>query len=348
MSRRTLRGKLATLIAVTSLLSMLVFSGVVYLGIYLEEETDLDIVEADDDATRFLLLTFGMAAPISLALTLGGALWLARRWIRPIEEVIRAGGAMSVERLGERLALPPGDDELRDMVRTLNDLFARLEAGFQGLHSFAADVSHEMRTPLAIAISELEVALRRPRSHEEWSEATGSVLRSLRRLVELVEALLELARGGIAGPREPVDLTELAEEVVGMYGSRSQAAGITLVHTSVGQVSARANRAALSTALGAVVANGLRYTPRGGRVEVRVEPGAVLEVDDSGPGVPAAEREAIFAPLRRGAAASDGDEAGLGLGLAIVRRVMEQHGGRVEVGESPLGGARFTLHVPSS
>ena len=353
--RTTLRRRLAVLIATACLLSLLVFSAVAYLGIYLEEETELDLIpEADDDATAFLVLTFGLAAPICLAVTLSGSLWLARRWIRPIEEVIRAAGEMSVDELDRRLPVPRADDELRDMVRTLNELFARLEDGFEGLHSFAASVSHELRTPLAIAISELEVAARRPRSDEEWRESAGHVLVSLRRLVQLVEALLELARGGIAGPRDEVDLSELAEEVVSTFAERAEQTGLALIHTSREAAPALVSRGAITAALSALVANALRYTPPGGRVEVSAEVeaggGAARHVDDSGPGVSEEARALVFEPLQRGAAGREADrraeEAGLGLGLAIVSRVIEQHGGSVDVGRSPLAGARFTLRLP--
>lgn len=351
---RTLRGKLARLVAATSLLSLLVFSAVAYLGIYLEDEAHIKIVpEADDDATQFLLLAFGVAAPITLALTITAAMWVARRSLRPIEDVIHAASEMSVDHMDRRIVLPLDRDELHDMVATLNGLFDRLERGFQGLHTFAADASHELRTPLAIAINSLEVAERRPRTHEEWLEAVHHALDALRRMVQLIDALLDLARGGIAGPRAATDVTAVVDEVVGMFSSRFEAAGVGLEHTSRGTAIAHVNRAALATAVSAVISNALRYTPRGGRAELTVETVAgrpiVIHVDDSGPGVPEPERAAIFEPLRRGSAgqASASDGGGLGLGLAIVRRIMQQLDGDVAVTESPLGGARFSLEVPA-
>ena len=139
-----------------------------------------------------------------------------------------------------------------------------------------------------------------------------------------------------------------------MFRARAEAAGIELAHVSVGEVTSSGNRAALGTAVSALVANALRYTPRGGRVELtvaRADQEVLVHVDDSGPGVPSTERAEIFAPLRRGEAgrradSASPDQVGLGLGLAIVRRVADQHGGSVEVGESTLGGARFTLRLP--
>jgi signal transduction histidine kinase len=355
-TRPTLRRKLAVLIASTTVISLLVFSGVAYLGIYLEEADFEMIPEADDDATQFLLIAFGIAAPISLVLTLTAARWLSRRALRPIEEVIAGAAAMSVDHLDRRLELPAQRSELHDMVDTLNGLFARLEVGFAGLQTFAADVSHELRTPLAVVISELEVASRRTRTHAEWSEAADRALQTLRRMVQLVEALLELARGGIPGPRERVELTALADEVVGMNCRRAELVGVRLTHSSRDPIEADVNRASLATAMSALVENAVRYTPSGGRVEVSVANadtgGVVIAVDDTGPGVPADERSVIFAPLIRGAAGREADvrhgsdRAGLGLGLAIVRRIAEQADGEVEVEASALGGARFVIRLP--
>jgi signal transduction histidine kinase len=294
-----------------------------------------------------------VAAPITLVITITTAVWIARRSLRPIEDVIGAAGEMSVDHLDRRIEVPPDKDELHDMVSVLNGLFDRLERGFHGLHSFAADASHELRTPLAVAVSSLEVAARRPRSHEEWGETAEQVLVALRRMVQLVDSFLELARGGIAGPRQPVDVREVVDEVVGVFATRFEEAGVKLESSPEAAAVAHVNRAALVTALSAVVANALRYTPRGGRAAVTVEPIAgrrvAIHVDDSGPGVPPEERAAIFEPLRRGSAGKQaGDEDGLGLGLAIARRILEQLDGAITVTGSPLGGARFTLEVPAA
>jgi two-component system OmpR family sensor kinase len=349
-ARRTLRRRLAILIATTTVISLLVFSAVVYLGIYLEEADVEGIPEADDDATQFLLLAFGVAAPLSLGLTLAIARGLTRRALRPVEDVIAGAAAMSTDHLDRRIPLPADGGELHDMVETLNGLFARLEVGFAGLRSFAADASHELRTPLAVVIAELEVSARRARTHEEWVAAAGRALATLRRMTLLVEALLELARGGIPGPRERVELTGLVEEVAGTFAARAEAAGLVLEHISGDPIEADVYRASLATALSALVENAVRYTPSGGRIEVAARRGATgrieLVVDDSGPGVDPDERSEIFAPLVRGAAGRDG--AGLGLGLAIVQRIAERAGADVTVDASPLGGARFAIRLPAS
>jgi two-component system, OmpR family, sensor kinase len=357
-TRPTLRRKLAVLIATTTVISLLVFSAVVYLAIYLEDVAKVKAIpEADDDATQFLLLAFGVAAPISLVLTFAIARALTRRVLRPVEDVIAGAAAMSTDHLDRRIAVPEDRGELHDMVETLNGLFARLEVGFAGLRSFAADVSHELRTPLAVVIAELEVSARRARTHDEWLVAADRALATLRRMTMLVEALLELARGGIPGPRERVELTALVEEVAGTFAHRAELAGLTLAHTSGDPIEASVYRASLATALSALVENALRYTPAGGRIEVAVarRDGRIeIAVDDTGPGVAPEERSEIFAPMVRGAAGREiertrgVDGAGLGLGLAIVQRISERAGADVLVDTSPLGGARFAIRLPAS
>jgi signal transduction histidine kinase len=346
----SLRTKVARLLAITTFVSLVSFSAVVGLVVYLEDGLDLSFIpEADDEPAKFFLLVFAIAAPISLAITLTAARYLVRSAVRPIEAVIAEARTMTVDDLDRRIEVPPDRDELREMIETLNALFARLATGFRDLHAFAADVSHELRTPLAAVVVELEVALRRERSHAEWTAAAERALASLRRTVQLVEALLDLARGSIPGERERADVVAVVDEVAGTFTARADAAGITLAHVSDGEATATVDRVSLAVALGVLIDNAIRYTPHGGRVELAVVPyGDTLQiaVDDSGPGVDADEAERIFAPMVRGAAGHT--HAGLGLGLAIARRVMEATGGRVDVEASDLGGARFTLAIPTS
>ena len=346
----SLRGKVTRLLAITTLVSLVSFSAVVGFVVYLEDGLDLSFIpEADDEPAKFFLLVFAIAAPISLAITLTAGRYLVRSAVRPVEAVIAEARTMTVDDLDRRIELPPDRDELREMIETLNALFARLAAGFRDLHAFAADVSHELRTPLAAVITELEVASRRERSHAEWSAAADRALASLRRTVQLVEALLDLARGGIPGTREEADVVGVVDEVAATFAARAASAGVTLAHVPADDATATVDRVSLTVALGVLIDNAIRYTPSGGRIELAVAhhgDTVQIAVDDSGPGVEPAERGRIFAPLVRGAAGRA--HAGLGLGLAIARRVMEASGGRITVEASDLGGARFTLAIPAS
>lgn len=342
----SLRGQLVRLIATSILSSLALFAAITFAVIVLEDALDVDAIPELDDDPAFLLAAFAVAAALSLAILLPLAAWLSRRALAPLEAVIEAAHEMGVEHLDRRLEVPDGPDELRELAEALNGQWARLEVGFEALERFAADASHELRTPLAVARSELEVTRRRERTVAEWEEAADRALAALGGLGRLVEALLELARGGEGAARQTVELGELCDEVCAVLAPRAAAAEVELGVALDDPAAVWAEPATLSTALSALVANAIRYTPAGGRVEVRVA-GAAVHVDDSGPGVDDAERARIFEPLARGAAgrAADhrGGEAGLGLGLAIARRIARHHGAELELSDSPLGGARFSL-----
>ena len=268
---------------------------------------------------------------------------------------------MGARDLHRRLQLPSNDPELAELVTALNKLFERLESGFGALERYASDASHELRTPLAVVASELEVALRHERSSAQWEQVAETALDEVQRLTRLVEALLALARLDGLPPDDTVslDVHEAAEEVVARMVPQANTAELSLtLDASTGEsLRVLANADALASSLTSLLTNALRYTPRGGKVRVSVERASEdridLVVDDSGPGVPNAERETIFEPFARGSASRtaeerDGKSGGVGLGLAMVRRVAERHGGTVRVDASPLGGARFTLSLPKA
>ena len=243
-------------------------------------------------------------------------------------------------------------------METLNSLFTRLEAGFSAQASFAFDVSHELRTPLSVVITELEIALRRPRSETEWQASAQTVLAEARKAARVVDTLLRHARAGFEPRlRARVNLQELAQRVVDEQAPVARQLGLTLALVAASDaanvIGATGDADALHTALTSVVANAVRYTPSGGQIRLLVEVGdaqAQLHVDDSGPGVDASEREAIFAAFVRGVEGrhldAQGADAGTGLGLALARRIVEAHDGRLKADESPLGGARFTFFLP--
>jgi len=353
---RTLRGRLSAWIALTTLLAMSAFAVVSYFLLVAEEvaEAHEPPEEVEADIRSRMLMTLGLVAPGALVVVTAGVLGLARRVLRPLDDVIREAGQMSPRDLNRRFELPPRDDELE----TLNSLFTRLEAGFSAQASFAFDVSHELRTPLSVVITELEIALRRPRSETEWQASAQTVLAEARKAARVVDTLLRHARAGFEPRlRARVNLQELAQRVVDEQAPVARQLGLTLALVAASDaanvIGATGDADALHTALTSVVANAVRYTPSGGQIRLLVEVGdaqAQLHVDDSGPGVDASEREAIFAAFVRGVEGrhldAQGADAGTGLGLALARRIVEAHDGRLKADESPLGGARFTFFLP--
>ena len=234
------------------------------------------------------------------------------------------------------------NDEVAALVSALNALLGRLESGFAAQARFAADASHELRTPLAVIAGQLEVALRRPRSEAEWTETATTVLDEVRRLIRLGEALLRLRRAEVQllGTTAATELVSLVEAGASRSGGDG---GVTISVGSLPAVSVRGDADELGAALGNVVANAVRATPRGGTVRLRAEEDGDwirLHVEDEGPGLAAGDAERIFAPFVRG----EGSD-GFGLGLTIARGVALAVGGELAVAASDRG-AHFVFTLP--
>jgi two-component system heavy metal sensor histidine kinase CusS len=358
--RRSLHVRLAGWMVVSTLITVAVFSSVLYVTLRLEEVDQAPSSGHSEEplgaeASEQMLVATLFAAPIALLVAVGGAVLLSRRALRPLAEVIAAARRVTTSNLQQRLPLPARQDELYELTAEMNGLLERLDQGFSALARYAADASHELRTPLAVIVSKLEVAARHPRSVLEWEGAVSGALAELRRLAQLVEALLALARADApAQPAVELDLREQIDLVLSNYEERAKASGIALSRATEGDLQPTpvlGDLDAIGIALRNVIDNAIRYTPRGGRVRVSLHVSSVqLEVlvEDSGPGVALQERESIFLPLRRGSAAAAEGSIGHGLGLAIVRRVMQSHGGTVHVEAGSDGGASFVLCFPRS
>jgi signal transduction histidine kinase len=351
-SMRSLRGRVAVWMFAASSLSLLIFAIAAYIVVRIEESVerpDPDVAIAE--ARRQVLTPLAIAAPIGIALSTAGALWLSRRALAPVDRVIAAAREITVENLDRRIDVPARDDELRTLVSTLNDLLDRIERGHRALAMFAADASHELRTPIAAISSELEVALRRPRTPEQWAQSAQTSLDELRRLARVMDSLLRFAQADAApgASTDDVELAELVDDITSIHASAARAAGVELSARCETDVHVRGDADMLSTAISNLVVNAIRYTPRGGTITATVEiadGAAHVHVDDNGRGLAPGELDAIFTPFARGTQAKSADSAGLGLGLPIARRIAERHGGTIAANNRPSGGARFSLRLP--
>ncbi|MCY1061521.1 ATP-binding protein [Nannocystis sp. SCPEA4] len=348
---------LAWWIGISTTLSLVVFAAAAAAIVYVDEQEEDEaagLVEEDslDEALGQVGLALAAAAPLGVTLAVAGAYWLARRAVVRVDAVIAAATRMSAEHLGERLPVSVAGDELDALAEALNGLFARLERGIALQRQFAADASHELRSPLAVLSSTLEVALRRPRSRDEWETVAKRALDEVRQMSRLVESLLMLTRAGVIVRRERTSLAQLSYAVAERWIPLAKAASVALQVCRVSHGAVMVERGLMEGALGNLVANAIAHSPSGGAVclESRcTDDGVDIIISDEGPGVPSHERERIFDPFVRGtASAADRTRvrAGLGLGLAIVRRVIEGHGGRVRVERAASGGAAFIVHLP--
>lgn len=301
---------------------------------------------AADMALRVLTPLFALI-PI-----LGVFVWVAiGRGLAPLVAVTDAVAGRKPESLAP-LALPAVPDELQPLVAALNDLLARLGDALDRQRAFTADAAHELRTPLAALQLQVQL-IERSRTDAERAQAVARLKAGLQRTAHVVEQLLTLARqeGAASGDAFTLlDLHALAGLAMAELAPLAHAKGIDLgMSSEEAPVPINGESAALHILLSNLLGNALRYTPAGGRVDVCVcltpEQACCLEVSDTGPGIPDAERARVFDRFFRGETVESG---GSGLGLAIVQRIAQRHGAQVTLHDGPAGnGLRVRVLFPA-
>ncbi len=285
--------------------------------------------------------------------TFVGGWWLGSRTIRPVHEVIDQSEEIGAGTLGRRIGVHADTQEYERLVRVLNTMLDRIDAAFDAQRRFTADASHELRSPVTALRGELELALRRERSPQEYRRVIASALEETERLSDLAADLLTLARSdaGAIEPRlVPVDVRERLSNTLERIRAKADAKQIRLGLTADGEVRAACDPDLLDRVAWNLLDNAIKFTTPGGRVEASVsavDADVVIEVADTGPGVPEHQREEIFRRFYRGNA-PHGPQAGTGLGLAIVRAIADAHGGSVTVENRDTGGALFSVRLPTN
>jgi two-component system OmpR family sensor kinase len=273
--------------------------------------------------------------------------WIVGRGLAPLAALADSLARRAPTSL-EPMPTLEAPDEVQPLVRSLNDLLARLGDAFDTQPRFAADAAHELRTPLTALTLQIQVA-RRAESPEERAVALDRLEQGVKRATRLVQQLLTMARlePDAARPTTSFDLAAVAASVVEEKTPFAEQQRLSLA-LAAAPVKLCGQEDALRILLANLVDNALRYTPPGGSVEVRVRPDgdlALVEVADSGPGIPEEERERVFDRFYRGRQAPSG---GSGLGLAIVRQIVTLHGGSITLGKSPSGGLLVSARFPAN
>ena len=291
-----------------------------------------------------------IAGPIALLVATGAGYLLAGLSLRPVDSMRRRAASISAATPGERLPVPHTRDEVERLGATLNAMLDRLEEGLARERAFVADAGHELRTPLALLRTELELALRHADSAEELHEAVRRSSREVDRLAQLAEDLLLLARShGDSLPLrvESLDVADLVTSVASRFEWRAQAAGRPLTTDQPDGLRLQGDPLRLEQALGNLVDNALRYGEGAVRVSARPASAMVeLHVTDEGPGIPPEFMARAFERFSRHDQART--RGGAGLGLAIVRAIAEAHGGSVHAATRDRGGADVWLTVPGT
>jgi heavy metal sensor kinase len=259
---------------------------------------------------------------------------------------------ISAEHLAARLEDTGANDELSRLARTLNEMLERLDTSFHQIRQFSADASHELQTPLTVLKGEIEVALRNPRTPEEYQRILKSALEEIDRVARLVEGLLLLARaeaGVLRMDLQPADLAQLVEDVYAQVKVLAETRNISLFLGRMEPLSIQGDYERLRRVLLNLADNAIKYTPPGGRVTISLQregEWAFLQVTDTGIGLSPEDRERIFQRFYRSAEARSRSEGGAGLGLCIARSIVEAHGGKIQVKSSPGLGSTFAVLLP--
>jgi two-component system, OmpR family, sensor kinase len=287
-----------------------------------------------------------LVIPLAVLIALIGAVLpgALRRGMKPLafaNDALGLRNARSLEPLDVR-GMPL---EILPVVRTLNDLLRRLQSAFAAQRNFVADAAHELRSPVTALQLQVQI-LEASRDPVERSLATAELATGIGRTRRLIEQLLYLSRasadesGDASFVPQNVDLSDLARDVVVRWSREAERRGIDLGADAMGVLSVAGNAAQLEIMLSNLVENALRYTRRGGVVDViaaQVEGLPTLRVVDDGPGIALAERERVFDRFYRSPEAVASEESGSGLGLAIVRSIAEKHGAVVLLHTAPSG-----------
>jgi two-component system OmpR family sensor kinase len=289
-----------------------------------------------------------IAGPVALVLACVIGYFLAGLSLRQVESMRRRAAAISAETPGDRLPVPPTGDEVERLGTTLNEMLARLEGALERERDFVADAGHELRTPLALLRTELELALRHARSPEELRSAVRTSSLEVERLAQLADDLLLIARsdrGKLDLKLESVDADELVQSVATRFQWRAEEAGRSLAHENGTHALVRGDRLRLEQALANLLDNALRHGHGTVRLAALTTNGTVeIHVQDEGDGFPPRFLAHAFERFTRDQAGRSG--GGTGLGLSIARAIAEAHGGTANAANRAGGGADVWLALP--
>ncbi|MBX3132076.1 MAG: HAMP domain-containing protein [Gemmatimonadaceae bacterium] len=290
-----------------------------------------------------------LAIPLAVLLAIVLGWVLTGRTLRPVAAMADAADRISADAYG-RLPVAVPDDELGRLGIRFNALLDRLDQAIATQRRFLADAAHELRTPIARARGVGDLALSQPAGAEDRN-ALQRTQRELEVMSRLVDELLELARSDASrgAALQPGFLDDVVTDVVGRFDGLARRNGVALLVEVPEEAPVRMDAASVARLVGILVDNAIRYTLRGGSVRVAVSAGpdaSTLVVEDSGIGIPAAERHRLFERFFRGAAARELAPDGSGLGLPIARAVAERHGARIEIAEHAPRGTRISVRFP--
>lgn len=313
-------------------------------------------VEGVDTALNRASNILLILTPSVFLIALLGGWFLVGRALKPVDDMTQAALTIESKRLDVRIVPPRSDNEISRLATALNAMLARLDHSFRQIERFTADASHELKTPLTSVRGEAEVALMGEHTPEEYRATLNSIIDEVDRLTSIVNNLLLLSRADaeqVLLRQEPLSLDEVAMQVYEKLEPIAHKRKVRLEMAEMEEVNMRGDALWLQQLLRNLLQNGINYTPEGGSVTLSVlnreQEGrhwGILEIRDTGVGIPQEHIPHLFDRFYRVDAARSRDQGGSGLGLNIVAWVAEAHGGTISVQSTVGVGTTFTVQLP--
>ena len=304
------------------------------------------------ESLRKLLYIIAILLPIGIIISLFSGYFLAQRVLSPVRLITKKAKEISAENLDEKISVNLPDDEIGELAKTFDSMMKRLKESFDELRQFSADVSHELRTPLTILKGEIELALKSDRDPEYYKKTLKSALEEVERLKRIVEDLLFLSKaeaGKITYRLTKVDILDVILSVINVLKLPIKQKNIKLDIKGEPETFVKGDENLLKQLIYNLVENAIKYNRKNGKIEIKIdrdEKYIILTIKDTGYGIPEEHLNKIFNRFYRVDKARTRSEGGLGLGLNIVKKIVELHNGKIEVKSKLNEGTTFVIYIP--
>jgi len=304
------------------------------------------------EAIESIFTMFLIMVPVALAVSVIGGLSLANKSLRPVDEVTTRARKITAENLDQTIPRREVDDEIGRLISTFNDMIHRLHSSFAQVRQFSADASHELRTPLTVMRGEIEIAMRNPKTPDEYRRVLESTLEEIIRMSSIIENLLTLAKADQGTYEVNLSEVNLASLLLELYDDSevlAEGKHIRVALLKNEAITIVGDKGRLRQLFLNLIDNAIKYTPEGGCVSLSIERrngAALFRVEDTGIGIPSQDIGRVFDRFYRVDKARSREIGGTGLGLSIAKWIAELHRGTIAVESEVDKGSVFTVELP--